>query len=133
MATGSVDYATSYFKHKTRTSIRVKPTNKTLKQLKIELQANTSSVEMNLGGGNHGYLGVVLLDVDYVSVPRTQPFVAPNFPRTLMIPPTATPIQALELREVQYEIRQDFMECNNVEMALLQHIPYVKTNKLKHS
>ena len=122
MATGSVDYATSYFKYKTPTRIRDESTNKTLKQLKIELYANANSVETYLGGGDHGYLGLVLSDVEYTSVPWTQPFVAPAFPRTLTIPSTATVIQALELRDVHNEVRRDFMECKNFEKALLQHI-----------
>ena len=59
MTLGTVDYATSYFKYKTPTPIQGTPTNKTLKRLKTELRANASSVESDLGGGNHGYLGLV--------------------------------------------------------------------------
>ena len=51
MKIGSIDYAVSYFKYKIATPIRGEPTNKALKRLKLELQANASSVEIDLAGG----------------------------------------------------------------------------------
>ena len=98
MTTGAVDYAASYFKYKTPTPIQGAPTNKTLKRLKQELRANASSVESDLGGGDHGFLGLVLTDAEYVSVSET-PFVAPVFPVALTIPAISTQIEALNLRE----------------------------------
>ena len=95
MATGTVDYAASYFKYKTPTPIRGQPTNKALKRLKNELQANASSIESDLGGGDHGFLGLVLTDAEYATVPGTQPFVAPNYPAALTIPGNATPIEVM--------------------------------------
>ena len=60
IALGTIDYASSYFKYKTPTPIRGEPSCKLLKRLKIELQANSRSVGTDLGGGNHGYLGLIL-------------------------------------------------------------------------
>ena len=80
MAIKAIDYASSYFKYKTPTPIRSEPTHKSLKRLKLELQANASSVETDLGGGNHGYLGLVLTDEEYATILHTQSFVAPNYP-----------------------------------------------------
>ena len=71
MPTGTVDYTSSYFKYKTPTLIRGEPTNKALKRLKLELQSNASSVETNLEGGNHSYLGLILIDEEYTLIPRT--------------------------------------------------------------
>ena len=68
MALGSIDYASSYFKYKTPTPIQGAPTNKTLKRLKTELRANASSVECDLGGGDHGYLALVLTGAEYASI-----------------------------------------------------------------
>lgn len=62
MSLGTIDYASSYFKYKTPMLIRGVPTHKSLKRLKAELQANASSIETDLGGGNHRYLGLVLTD-----------------------------------------------------------------------
>ena len=62
MTIGTIDYASSYFKYKTPTPTRGVLTYKAIKRLKMELQANASSIETDLGGGNHSYLGLVLTD-----------------------------------------------------------------------
>ena len=76
--TSNIDYAHTYFKYPIPTLITGEPTNKSLKRLKNELRANASSVDSNLGG-DHGYLGLVLTDIEYANVSAT-PFVAPPFP-----------------------------------------------------
>ena len=86
---GAVDYVASYFTYKTPTPIVGTPTYKSLKRLKAELRANASSVETNLGGGDHGYLGLVLSTAEYATVSAT-PFTAPTYPATLTIPANAT-------------------------------------------
>jgi len=121
MSLGTVDYQSSYFKYKTPTPIRGLPIYSALKRLKTELQANASSVETDLGGGNHGYLGLVLTDAEYNSIPNTQPFVPPNYPPPLTIPSTATAIQALQMKENHNEQKRLYYECKNVEKALLRH------------
>ena len=122
MYLGAVDYAASYFKYKTPTPIRGQPTNKSLKRLKLECQANSSSVESDLGGGNHGYLFLVLTDEEFDSIPNTTPVEPPNYPGPLVIPATATPIEALELKERHQEEKRLYLEFKNVEKALLRHI-----------
>ena len=71
MTIGTIDYASSYFKYKMPTPIRGEPTHKLLKRLKLELQSNASSIETDLGGGNHGYLGLVLTEEEYATIPNT--------------------------------------------------------------
>ena len=122
MAIGIIDYASLYFEYKTSTLICGKPTHKSLKRLKLELQANASSVETDLGGGNHGYLGLVLTDQEYATIPNTQPFAAPNYPPPLLIPATSTQIQAIELKEQHNEGKRLYLEYKNVEKALLHYI-----------
>jgi len=122
MCLGAIDYASSYFKYKTPTPIRGVPTHKTIKRLKLELRANGSSVETDLGGGNHGYLGLLCTDEEYAEIPHAQPFVPPNYPGPLTIPSTATAMQAMQLREDHREAKRLYFECKNVEKALLRHI-----------
>ena len=82
MTTGNIDYATLYFKYKIPTRINSEPTYQSLKRLKTELRANASSVDTDLGGGDHGYLGLVLSDAEYARIsPQPVAFVAPNFLR----------------------------------------------------
>ena len=71
MTTGRVDYASTYFPYPTPTPIQGEPTYKALKRLKNELRANASSVDRDLGGGDHGYLGLVLSDEEYARVAPT--------------------------------------------------------------
>ena len=102
--------------------IRGEPIHKLLKRLKLELQANASSVETDLGGGNHGYLGLILTDQEYATIPNTQPFAAPNYPPPLLIPTTSTQMQAIKLKEQHNEGKRLYLECKNIEKALLRHI-----------
>ena len=44
------DYATTYFPHKIPTLIRGEPIYKDLKRVKMELRANASSIDSELGG-----------------------------------------------------------------------------------
>ena len=80
MTQGSINYIAFYFKYKTATIIRGEPANKSLKRLKLELQANTSSVETDLVSGNHSYLWLVLIDQEYAIIPGIQPFIALTYP-----------------------------------------------------
>ena len=121
MTLGAVDYVASYFKYKTPTPIQGIPTYKALKRLKAELRANASSVETDLGGGNHGYLGLVLSDAEYAQVSPI-PFVAPAYPAPLTIPANATQVTAFERRAAHEEAKRVYYECQNIEKALQRHI-----------
>ena len=88
MCLGAIDYAASYFKYKIPTPIRGVPNHNTIKRLKLELRSNGSSVETELGGGNHGYLGLVTTDDECATIPNTQLFVPPTF-RSSYIPWTS--------------------------------------------
>ena len=119
----NIDYASLYFKYKSPFPISGEPTYKSLKRLKTELRANASSVDTDLGGGDHGYLGLVLSDVEYMRIiPTPAAFVAPNFPGALVIDPAFTAIQAVQARETHAEDMALYRECKNVEKALLRHI-----------
>ena len=118
---GTINY-TAYFKYKTPTPICGTPTHRALKRLQTKLQANASSIECDLGGGYHGYLGLVLNATEYATVPGTVPFVPPNFPPVLVIPPNASHVAELQLREDHQEERRRYFECKNVKKALLRFI-----------
>ena len=121
MTNGAIDYAATFFKYKTPIPIHGTPTSTTLKRLKTELRANASSVESDLGGGDHRYLGLVLPDDKYSSI-SLNPFVPPHFPGALNIDSEANHIVALNLRESHHEARRSYYECKNVEKALQRHI-----------
>ena len=58
--TSSVNYKDSYLERPVLTKICGEATYDTLHHLKDELKANTSSVPTTLGGGNHGYIDMIL-------------------------------------------------------------------------
>ena len=60
--------------------------HKALKYLKVKLQANTSSIETNLGRENYRYLGLVLMNTEYATILNTQLFIALYYPNPLAIP-----------------------------------------------
>ena len=123
MGLGAVDYAASYFKYKTPTPIQGAPPSKTLKLLKQEFRANASSIELDLGGGDHGYLGLVLTDIEYTTVGVATAFTAPVFLITPLVIPIGTDqVQALNLREQYKDAKRAYYECKNVEKALQRHI-----------
>lgn len=89
----------------------------------MELRANGSSVDTDLGGGNHGYLGLILLNLEYSRINLTPTiFQAPTLPGTLVIDPMATAIEAVHAKEYHHEMVRVYRECKNVEQALLRHI-----------
>ena len=122
MTTSRVDYASTYFPYKTPTPIQGEPTYKTLKRLKNELRANASSVDTDLGGGDHGFLGLVLTDAEYERVAPGHPFTAPDFPGTLTIPRGTDTVDAMNLREQHKQDIRLYRECREVERALLRHV-----------
>ena len=74
----NVDYTTLYLKYPVTTPINGEPTNTSIKRLETEIRANASSVDADLGGGDHGYLGLYLSDVEYARInPTPTPFEAP--------------------------------------------------------
>jgi hypothetical protein len=64
----------------TVTKVHGQPTNNDVDLLKEELIAITASIPMSLGGGLNGHAGMLLPDVDYVTMAPGTPFVAPINP-----------------------------------------------------
>jgi hypothetical protein len=65
------------FEHKILTP---EPTNATLTQLKKELYANAMGTITELGGGNHGYLGIIMPAAEYLIETEGEIFMAPIKP-----------------------------------------------------
>ena len=119
----TTNYAASYFKHPTPIPINGEPTKKSPKRIKTKLRANASSVDTDLGGGDHGYLGLVLIDAKYARInPTPAYFSAPNFPAGRVIIATDTAVEAMQTREMHAEKTRIYREYKNVEKALLRHI-----------
>ena len=119
---GGIDYRSIYFAFPNLDPINGEPDADILIKLKNQLKANASSVPSNLGGGNHGHLGLVLTPQTYAMVSNL-PFVQPAHPGLLVIPPgTATGPMATVLREQHVENVRLFREVTGIEKALKQQI-----------
>ena len=106
-----IDYASSYFTYPTPTPIQGEPTFKSLKRLKNELRANASSVDTDLGGGDHGCLGLILTEAEYERVAPQSAFSAPEFPGELSIPRGTDTVDALNIREKHKRDMGLYREC----------------------
>jgi len=117
-----VDYSKTYLPCDIPTKIEGKPSYSILTNLKKELQANASSMDSELGGGNHGYLGLVLNDVEYTAITGTTPFIAPAYPLALTIPDTATQIEAISRRTIKNSIKhlinENFISLQDPHMRI---------------
>jgi hypothetical protein len=105
-------------------SIRGLPTFETLHALRQDLQYNAASVPSTLGGGAHGYLGLILDANAYDAVVgndatgNTQPFIAPTFPGArAIVNSTDAATRAAQLRQFNYDSYY-WREHYNVQQAL---------------
>ena len=108
--------------------IQGQPTYETLSTLRDTLKANAASVEYTIGGGAHGYLGVIVPAAIYDTiVPPTPPahnsWVDPIFPGAIpTIPGNASSVNAANIRTNHAERKRTFQLYKNVNAALRKQI-----------
>ena len=73
-------YRTTHFQYQTLDKIHGEPTLDTLLHLFKQLKINAQSVPTTLGGGQLGYLALVLSQEEYEDIPNTVPFDRPTNP-----------------------------------------------------
>ena len=121
MSIPTINYRTTYFPKPDLTPIIGKPTFQDLYQLLLDLRQNAQTVHCNLGGGDHGHLGLLMTPGQYAMVSQT-PYVRPVLPAPLVIPPEATRIESdTQTREYDENLRL-FHETRGVEQALIQQL-----------
>ena len=120
-ANAQVDYRQNHFEFPILTQIVGEPTYDLLRTVLNELKANAQSVHSTLGGGAHGYLGLILSPIQYGLV-SAHAFVRPAFPAPLVIPPLATIHMTATLQQQHRDDVRIFRECQAVEAALRQQL-----------
>ena len=83
-------YRTSHFQYQNLDKIHGEPTLDSLLHLFRQLKINAQSVPTTLGGGQLGYLALVLSAADYAAIQNTIPFVRPVDPGVFQYVPTPT-------------------------------------------
>ena len=117
----AIDYRHSHFEFPILSPVIGEPDYEQLLCILKELKANAQSVHSTLGGGAHGYLGLLLSPVQYVLVSNV-PFVIPAFPAPLAIPLNATQHMTFTLQQQHRDAVRIFRECQSVQKALRQQL-----------
>lgn len=126
------DY-TIKFKHKELTPIRGLPTLDTILRLFREVKQNAQSVSTKLGGGQLGYLALVLKPTDYNNIAISLPFVRPEDPGTFNLsrpttrtssatPPSITAVDIANAKARHDHQERSYWQCQGVEQALRNQI-----------
>ena len=116
------NYRDTIFEYADLTVIHGEPTYETLKTMVNQLKANARAVRTTLGGGQHGYLGLLLSQQQYNVIAPGTPFVRPAHPGPLVIPPFQLPHVTQEAQSRHAEGVRLYNECYNVEQALRKQI-----------
>ena len=120
-ADAPVDYRQSHFEFPVLSKIIGEPTYEMLLLVLNELKANAQTVHSTLGGGAHGYLGLLVSAPQYALISGT-PFVMPLFPPPLVFPLGATIHMINSLQQQHRDSFRVFRECRAVEAALKQQL-----------
>ena len=121
-STSSINYKDSYFEQPVLTEIYLEPIYETLHHLKNELKANASSVPTTLGGGNHGYLGMILTPENYHCIAPTDPFSWPSNPGVLVPNPAGMAAQITSAENTHHLTKNIYLETLLIEQTFIQKI-----------
>ena len=118
----STNYRTEYFEHVDLTPIVGEPDFISLNRLKNELKRNAQNVPCILGGGNHGFLGLILTPAEYNTIAPGTPFNNQPHPGPLTIPAGTTNVQARVIENTYNANLKLYDQCVAMEKALKQQI-----------
>jgi len=123
------------FEFPTLTKIHGKPDYCSIKKIWDEIKANASSVYSDLGGGQHGHLGLVSTTPGYALVSAI-PYVRYVHPGPLVIPVNTSIGCAKQLCEEHQEHKTLFKEMIDLEKVLItlliQAIPSVYLHQFRN-
>ena len=113
------DYKERYFEYKDLDKVHGRPTIDGIIKVFRQLKRNAQRIPTSLGGGNHGYLALLLSPNQYDAIPTTQPFIRPANPGIYSIPAGRTTAAEISLAKAQYdESLRLFNEVRAVETLL---------------
>ena len=119
--TSNTDFRELYFEHKHMEKILAEPSFTSLHYLLLRLKANASSVPCTLGGGAHGYVGMLLSPQAYASLSNI-PFDEPLHPGRLVIPPGSTQYEIAHIKSTHENDLTIFQEYNLMQRALISQV-----------
>ena len=122
MTPTNINYVLAYFEFSILTKIHGPPYHDTLTKIADKLMANAASVTSDLGGGAHGHISLILLDLEYVQIPGTVSCIRPIHLGTLTIVAGSTLYAATDLREDHTIDIKLFREIQDVEKYLIKQV-----------
>ena len=122
----SKNFRNTHFEYKELDKIHGTPDIVTLLRIFRQLKRNVQSVPTPLGGGQLGYLTLVLSAAAYASIPNSRVFVRPVHPGAFTIqalPITRAAVPLTEADIAHQKARHDeairtYNECQSVEQTL---------------
>ena len=139
-ATITVDTVLSTFPYPTITPIHGVPTFETINNMVNDLKANAATIQTENGGGQLGFLGLMVSATVYATL-SNQPFIVPANPGPTPIPPPGHPSAAqltANIRQHTENLRL-FRQYNTVSQALKRQIIeavddiYLRTLRNRHT
>lgn len=118
----TTNYRQEFFEYTDLTPVIGQPNFESLNKLKNELKSNAQSVPCVLGGGNHGFLGLVLSQAEYQAIVPGANFVPEPHPGNLVIPAGTSNVQARVLESNYNNQMKLHDQCVAIEKALKQQI-----------
>ena len=111
-----------YFIHKVITKVVGKPTRDEIKRVLEQAQENAAAVPCELGGGNHGYLGITMTATEYLNVASVE-FINHTNPGSIpTIADTATQSQIAMAKEQHKKRLELFKEQRFLERAIRSQV-----------
>ena len=111
------------------TKIHGRPTFLHIRKLEKELIKNAAHIQCDIGGGAHGYLGLIKSAAEYNRIAGTN-FIMPAEPPTLVIPNNTTGHESFRLQQNHILEKERYKEAIAVKRALGQMITNAIDNDL---
>ena len=122
MTKATPNYRETHFQHKDLTKISGPVNWQNLYDVILELKTNAQTVRSDLGGGQYGYLALVIDPQAYLALTNQVGFVRPVHPGPFTFPAGATRHAIDALKEEHVENLRVFNECEDVERAMRQQL-----------
>jgi hypothetical protein len=111
----------SYFQHTVLTKTVGDPTYQSLVKLEMECKANGKSMPSTLGGGDQGYLGLIVNATVYARISPNDPFIRPTLP--ILPDPTGATGAVVAAQRTSFEAAlHEFHTCNLVQRVIVQQL-----------
>lgn len=121
-----INYKNNLFEHPELTRIVREPSTAMLISLQAEIRDNAQSVQTDLGGGEHGHLGLVCTPEAYLSlVPNAAVYTRPTNHGRLTVIDGLTQYQIAQIRDKHAESMRVFCEVLGIERAIIQQMVIV--------